>query len=148
MDWHTSHDGSLHTYGYRATGRSARRRSTTTWATRLAPFGPSVTLGRVDPRPTTVAQAGLIVGLLELLLHTVLVFYVVAGAFLYWFVAWPWVRRRHVSLGQFLGWVDLNLVAAIEATMLRPFIPTRYPWTPWSELPNVTHRIVWRRFPL
>jgi len=58
-----------------------------------------------------------------------------------WPSLWPILRRHNVRLGQLLGWVDLNLISAIEHSILRPLIKVPLPWTSTRELPNVTHRI-------
>lgn len=59
-------------------------------------------------------------------------------------VAWPLVvlsRRRAVRLGQFLGWLDLNLTSAIQRTIARPFFEAPLPWTPFDAAAGLTHRI-------
>jgi hypothetical protein len=60
-------------------------------------------------------------------------------------VAWPLVVvlscRRGVRLGQFLGWLDLNLTSAIQRTICRPFFEAPMPWTPFDAAAGLTHRI-------
>jgi len=60
-------------------------------------------------------------------------------------VAWPLVvvtsRKRGVRLGQFLGWLDLNLTSAIQRTVTRPFFQAPIPWTPFDAAASLTHRI-------
>lgn len=80
-------------------------------------------------------------GLLLLLIRGVLLWLVVPASLLWWVFAWPFLRRRQVRLSQLLGWVDLNLVAAIECTLLRPLVRSRLAWTPVSAMPTVKHRI-------
>jgi hypothetical protein len=82
-----------------------------------------------------------LVALLLLAIRGVLLWLLVPLALLWWVVAWPVLRRRSVRLAQLLGWADLNLVAAIERSILRPLIGSPLPWVPASELSAVTHRI-------
>jgi hypothetical protein len=60
-------------------------------------------------------------------------------------LAWPLVvvasRKRGLRLGQFLGWLDLNLTSAIQRTVARPFFDGPIPWTPFSAAAGLTHRI-------
>ena len=37
-----------------------------------------------------------------------------------WASAAPWLRRRVVGLGYFLGWVDLTLIAFLTRMIVRP----------------------------
>ena len=82
-------------------------------------------------------------GLTLLLVRGVLLWLVVPAATGVWLVLAILLRRRRVGLGRFLGWVDLNLIAALQRTALRPFFAARAPWTPWSEIELVTHRVRW-----
>jgi hypothetical protein len=58
---------------------------------------------------------------------------------------WPFVaarlRKRGVGLGQFLGWVDLNLISAIQRSLARSLFDTPIPWLPLSAASDVSHRI-------
>jgi hypothetical protein len=60
-------------------------------------------------------------------------------------LVWPFVvvlsRKRRVRLGQFLGWLDLNLTSALQRTVVRPFFDAPIPWTPFDEVAGLTHRI-------
>jgi hypothetical protein len=58
-----------------------------------------------------------------------------------WLLIALWLRRKDVTFGRFLGWVDLNLVAAIEHSILRPLFREPRPWTPARSMPEVTHRV-------
>lgn len=71
----------------------------------------------------------------------VLLWIVVPLAFVCWLLAAIPLRRRGVTLGKFLGWVDLNLVAFLGRTILRPIVRTPLDWVPASEMPEVTHRL-------
>jgi hypothetical protein len=85
----------------------------------------------------------MLVGLLLVLIRGLLLWLVVPAAVLGWLVAWPLLRRRQVRMGQFLGWVDLNLVAWIEHTILRAAIRSPRAWTPAIAMPAIKHRIGW-----
>lgn len=60
---------------------------------------------------------------------------------LLWIVTWPILRRQGATLGQLLGWLDLNLVALIQRSLLKPFVRVPLAWTPVKDLTSVTHRI-------
>lgn len=57
-------------------------------------------------------------------------------------LAFP-LRRKRVTFGRFLGWADLNLVAALEHSILRPLFRQPIQWTPARAMPDVTHRVGW-----
>lgn len=80
-------------------------------------------------------------GLILLGIRGVALWLVVPVALIAWLFWWPILRRSDIQLSQFLGWVDLNLISAIEHSVLRPLIRVPLPWTSTRELPNVTHRI-------
>jgi hypothetical protein len=79
--------------------------------------------------------------LLLLLIRGVALWIVIPVTVLVWLVAGARLRRRAITLAQFLGWVDLNLVALIERSVLRPFVSVPMPWSSAKEIPTVTHRI-------
>ena len=82
-----------------------------------------------------------VIGLLLLLVRGVLLWLVVPLAAVTWLLLGPAMRRREVSIGSFIGWADLNLIAAPQRGLFRPFINEPLSWTPWRELPDVTHRV-------
>jgi hypothetical protein len=86
-------------------------------------------------------RRGQVAGLLLLLVRAVLLWIVVPVTLIAWLLMWPYLRARRVGAGQLLGWADLNLVATIEHTILRPLQPSPYPWIPLRALPTVAHRI-------
>lgn len=102
-----------------------------------------------DPsREVAVSQASrgqaplpILVGLLLLMIRGVLLWPIVPLALAWWVVGWAVFHRRSVRPAQLLGWVDLNLIAAIERSILRPLIKSPMPWTPASEVAAVTHRV-------
>jgi hypothetical protein len=80
-------------------------------------------------------------GCLLLALRGVLLWIVVPIGIVVWLFLGVILRRRGVTLGQFLGWLDLNLVSVIERTVLRPWVRSPLSWTSAAELPKVTHRV-------
>jgi hypothetical protein len=59
-----------------------------------------------------------------------------------WFVGAWWFIPNHVTLDQFLGWIDNNFVVGLERSILRPFFPQpTIPWVPFADIRKVTHRI-------
>ena len=79
-------------------------------------------------------------GVAHLLLRGVLLWVVVPVATCVWIMLAAG-RHRPAGLGQFLGWVDLNLTAGLQRTALRPLFGAHPQWTPWSEVGQVTHRV-------
>lgn len=88
-------------------------------------------------------QMTILGGVLLLLVRGVFLLIVIPVTLWIWLVTWPFLRRRGATLGQLLGWVDLNLVALLQRTLLRLVTRTPLPWTPVSQLPRVAHRIRW-----
>jgi len=80
------------------------------------------------------------VGLVLLTARGYLLWLVVPYGLLTWLVYYWWARRA--SLGQCLGWFDLNLIAFLQRVVLRYFIPdpTAY-WIPSKEMSTVNHRV-------
>jgi hypothetical protein len=79
---------------------------------------------------------------LMLMARTLLLWLLVPLGFLGWVLASPWFLRKHVSLGQFLGWLDLNLVAALQRCPLRSLVAEPRPeWAPPSKIAQTEHRI-------
>ncbi len=54
-------------------------------------------------------------------------------ALIVWLLRLPYavVRRRPISLGKLAGWLDINFVALLQASALRPLFDTRLPFEPW-----------------
>jgi hypothetical protein len=80
-------------------------------------------------------------GVVVLVLRGVLLWLVVPIAVLAWPIVRSRLRKSGVSLGQYLGWIDLNLVACLQR--LATPILVRHPiaWTPRANLAQVTHRL-------
>ena len=83
----------------------------------------------------------MVAGLALLCLRGVLLWIVIPLAVLAWIPVSARLRRRGVKLGQFLGWADLNLMAFLERTILRPLFRFPIQWTPMRVMPEVTHRV-------
>lgn len=86
-------------------------------------------------------RVSIVAGLALLCLRGALLWVVIPLAALAWLPVSVRLRRRGVKLGQFLGWVDLNLVALLERTILRPLLRPPVQWTPTRAMPEVTHRV-------
>lgn len=69
--------------------------------------------------------------------------------FLLWLLAFSWISR--VGLSAFLGWMDLNLLAALQRVLLRPVTKEssmpRIAFVPLTRLDSVRHRIHFARDP-
>jgi hypothetical protein len=90
------------------------------------------------------AQRNSVVGGLALLfIRGVLLWVVVPLSTIVWVFGALGFRRRGVTLAHFLGWVDLNLIACLQRTVLRPFFRSPVPWVPGNAMPQVTHRLLW-----
>ena len=99
---------------------------------------PTVTATGAESNPKRVS---IIAGLALLCLRGLLLWIVIPLAALAWLPVSVRLRRRGVKLGQFLGWVDLNLVAFLERTILRSFFRSPIQWTPTRVMPEVTYRV-------
>lgn len=82
-----------------------------------------------------------IAGLLLLLMRGILLWAVVPLAICVWPFAYPGLRRKGIGLGQYLGWVDVNLMASLSQVVLRPLFRSPVPWVAWREMSQVTHRL-------
>jgi hypothetical protein len=88
--------------------------------------------------------SGQISGLLVLIVRSFLLWVVIPLGFIAWGFFLPWLLKRGASLGQFLGWVDLNVVAMLQRVMAVRVVDGRvHPWLRAKEISNVTHRIKW-----
>ena len=85
----------------------------------------------------------IVAGIVLFLVRGVLLWVVVPIALVTWLVAGVVLRRHGIRLAQLLGWVDLNLIALIERSILRSVVRVPVAWTPARELPEVVHRIGW-----
>jgi hypothetical protein len=93
--------------------------------------------GATDPEAALLRNST-IARFLLMCVHGFLVWMAVPLATLAWLLAFQW---RKAPLGQFIGWVDLNLVAGLQRTVLRPITRAPVNWVPYCDLSGVTHRI-------
>ncbi len=80
-------------------------------------------------------------GLAALFIRGVLLWVGVPFATCGWLVIRVVRPGRGVRLGQFLGWIDLNLIACIQRTLIRPLVRSPAEWVPASAMTQVTHRL-------
>ena len=80
-------------------------------------------------------------GLLVVVLRGLFLWLVVPIAVLAWSVVRARQRTSGVSLGQYLGWIDLNLIAGLQRLATPMLIRHPIAWTPRADLATVTHRL-------
>jgi hypothetical protein len=80
-------------------------------------------------------------GLAVLSLRGILLWLVVPLSVIAWIFVGFQLRGRDVTLGQFLGWIDLNLIALLQRGVLRPLVRHPADWVPVAALPEVRHRL-------
>jgi hypothetical protein len=78
-----------------------------------------------------------------LLVRGALLWIVVPVTALGWAVSFAWLWGSGITLAKALGWSDLNLIAAIQRTSLRPWFRRRQAWVPVGDIPTVEHRLSW-----
>ena len=82
---------------------------------------------------------GPVAGMLLLVIRGILLWVLVPVGCVAWLLTILWTRR---PLGEFLGWLDSNLVVLLERSVLRPFFPQpTQNWVPASRMSTVKHRI-------
>ena len=74
-----------------------------------------------------------------LLVRGILLWIIIPIGFALWLLALSWTVRP--GLGEFLGWLDLNLIAALHRAMVRPLNGSRAEFVPARLIQTVTHRI-------
>ena len=74
-----------------------------------------------------------------LLARGILLWIIIPIGFTLWLLVFSWTVR--LGLGEFLGWLDLNLIAALHRAMVRPFNWSRVEFVPARLIQTVTHRI-------
>lgn len=84
---------------------------------------------------------GVIAGFILLAVRGLLLWIAVPLGFVAWVVLALWLLPRGIRLGQFLGWVDLNLVATLERTVLRALFRHPLSWVSVRDIGKVRHRI-------
>ncbi|WP_051973731.1 hypothetical protein [Cryobacterium sp. MLB-32] len=80
------------------------------------------------------------VALVLLFTRGFLLWLVIPYGFVAWLVYYWWAKSA--SLGQCLGWFDINLIALLQLVVLKNFIPTpSVYWVPSKQMSTVNHRI-------
>ena len=80
--------------------------------------------------------------LLLVFIRSLLLWRLVPLGFAVWVLGSPWFLLKHISLGQFLGWLDFNLCVALQRGPLRPLIAKPLvDWIPASKMTTTEHRI-------
>lgn len=82
-------------------------------------------------------------GVALLSVRGLLLWLVVPAAFCAWLVIGVRLRRRGISLPQFVGWADLNLIARLQRFGIRGSGGAVTHRVPWSDMGAVTHRVSW-----
>jgi hypothetical protein len=97
-----------------------------------------------DPPLELAAQISGPALLAFVVVHGVLLWLVVPLGFVVWLVGWPYWHGKRLPLGQFLGWLDLNLGAFLRRSVLWPLFRSYsglQNWIPLREARAVEHRI-------
>ena len=89
-----------------------------------------------DSRKNSVAA-----GLATLILRGFLLWIVVPLATVAWLLVGFRLRRRGSTFGQYLGWIDVNLIAFLQRTILRPITRSPLSWVPVKQISEVSHRL-------
>ena len=88
------------------------------------------------------SSSGFFSGFLLLTVRGVLLWVVLPLGCAAWVLVAPWLHRRGIKFGQFLGWIDINLVVLVQRSLLRPFYrKAAPPWVPATEMSGVKHRV-------
>lgn len=80
-------------------------------------------------------------GLLILLARGILLWLVVPIASPVWVFLAIRLRRNGITFVQYLGWVDLNLIALLQRIVFRPLVRWPTPYVPSTAMPSVKHRL-------
>ena len=87
------------------------------------------------------SKSDFLAGILLLTVRGVLLWVVLPIGCLAWVLGAPWLHKRGIKIGQFLGWIDINLIALIQHSLLRPFYRNAaLPWLSAREISGVVHR--------
>ena len=91
--------------------------------------------------PDSERRNSILGGVLILLARGLLLWVVVPVATLAWMVAFPWLHRRGVRFLQYLGWIDLNLIAFLQRFVFRPLVRWPIDFVSAREMSLVVHRL-------
>lgn len=93
-------------------------------------------------RSTAGSNSGFLASMLLLTVHGVLLWVVIPMGCVAWVLGAPWLHKRRIKIGQFLGWIDINLIALIQHSLLRPFYRNvALPWLSARKISKVVHRL-------
>lgn len=124
-----------------AAARRARVTGHSESSQQLASLGEGSRVGRSELVSGAAVGKG-IIQLLFLVIHGVVLWVLVPLGTVAWALGSPWLVGRHVSLGKFLGWLDLNFSASLVRGLLSPgFRGTSLTWVSPREMRSVTHRV-------
>ena len=88
------------------------------------------------------SKSGFFCGIVLLTLRGVLLWLVLPLGCVAWLFVAPWLHKRDVKIGQFLGWIDHNVIALIQRSLLRPFYrDAAQPWLSTRNMSSVEHRV-------
>lgn len=87
------------------------------------------------------SQNSIVGGLLVLIARGVLLWLVVPSASVIWLAVGFRLRERGVSFFQYLGWIDLNLIAFLQRGVFRFAVRSPAGFVPSRDMPSVTHRL-------
>ena len=93
-------------------------------------------------RSTVGSKSGFLAGILLLTVRDVLLRVVLPMGCIAWVLSASRLHKRGVKFGQFLGWIDINLIALIQHSLLRPFYRNAaLPWLSAKEISRLVHRV-------
>ena len=88
------------------------------------------------------SSSGFFSGFVLLTVRGVLLWVVLPLGCAAWVLIAPWLHKRGIKFGQFLGWIDINLIVLVQRSLLRPFYrKAAPPWVPATEMWGVKHRV-------
>ena len=67
------------------------------------------------------SKSGFFSGFVLLTVRGVLLWVVLPLGCAAWVLVTPWLHKRGIKFGQFLGWIDINLIVLVQRSLLRPF---------------------------
>jgi hypothetical protein len=95
----------------------------------------------VPVEPVEGRRNSVVGGLLVLVVRGVLLWIVMPVAL----VVWPFIRvsqrSARVTFGQYLGWVDLNLIACVQRIATPLLVRHPIAWTSARDMSEITHRL-------
>ena len=105
----------------------------------MASSAAEASVSAMKPTNRPLLRFPLFTALALLLIRGVLLWVVIPIGLIWWVVGLPAWHQRGVRLRQFIGWLDLNLVAFIQRTVLRPLVRHPLVWVPVADIKNVRH---------